>query len=233
MGKSLPVKAVGPTIPSFYLDKRMPDDKEYGLSAFKPITDPCMNWLHEKPTKSTIYVSFGSFAELGVEQVHAIALALKTMHAPFLWVVRASEEAKLPKNYKEETSEKGMIVTWCNQLDVLGHVAIGCFITHCGWNSTLEAISSGVPMVAMPHWSDQSTNAKLVSDVWRMGIRARKDEKGIVGEDEIVRCVKHVMEGDEIGTNAMKWKKLAKEAVDEGGSSDTNIQQFVSALMTL
>lgn len=130
---------------------------------------------------------------------------------PFLWVVRASEETKLPKNYREEISEKGLIVAWCNQLDVLAHEAIGCFITHCGWNSTLEAISSGVPMVALPQWSNQSTNAKFVADVWKMGIRAKKDEKGIVRRAKIARCVKHVMEGEtgeEIRRSAIKWKKL-------------------------
>ncbi|KAL0330937.1 UNVERIFIED_CONTAM: UDP-glycosyltransferase 74C1 [Sesamum angustifolium] len=89
-------------------------------------------------------------------------------------------------------------------------------------------------MVALPQWSDQSTNAKFVSDVWRIGIRGMPDGKGIVGNAEIVRCLKHVVEGEtgeEIRRSAMKWKKLAREAVDEGGSSDRNIQEFVSTLM--
>ncbi|KAL0393870.1 UNVERIFIED_CONTAM: UDP-glycosyltransferase 74G1 [Sesamum latifolium] len=234
MAKFLPVRAIGPTIPSMYIDKRLPDDREYGISAFKPVTDPCMKWLKNQPNKSVIYVSFGSFAQPGNEQMEELALALKMSHMNFLWVVRASEEAKLPQNYREVTSEKGLIVTWCNQLDVLAHEATACFVTHCGWNSTLEALSLGVPMVALPQWSDQSANAKFVSDVWRIGIRARPDGGGIVRNAEILRCLKHVVEGEtgeEIGRSAMKWKKLAREAVDEGGSSDRNIQEFVSALM--
>ncbi|KAI3468412.1 hypothetical protein Pfo_025075 [Paulownia fortunei] len=234
MAKFLPVRAIGPTIPSFYLDKRMLEDKEYGLSAFKPITEPCMKWLNKQHTRSVIYASFGSFAQPGVEQMEELALALKMSNMNFLWVVRASEEAKLPKNYRQEVSEKGLIVTWCHQLDVLAHEAIGCFITHCGWNSTLEALSSGVPMVAVPQWSDQSTNAKFVADVWKMGVRAQQDEKGIVREAEIIRCIKHVMvgeTGEEIRRSAIKWKKLGREAVEEGGSSDRNIEEFVSALV--
>ncbi|KAG5589098.1 hypothetical protein H5410_039612 [Solanum commersonii] len=54
--------------------------------------------------------------------------------------------------------------------------SIGCFLTHCGWNSTLESISLGVPMVAIPQWTDQPTNAKLVKDVWEIGVRAKQDE---------------------------------------------------------
>ncbi|KAK6164248.1 hypothetical protein DH2020_001112 [Rehmannia glutinosa] len=230
----LPVKAIGPSIPSWYLDKRLPDDKLYGLSAFKPITEPCINWLNKQQNKSVIYVSFGSFAQPGLDQMEELALALKMTQMNFLWVVRASEETKLPKNYRDDVSEKGLIVTWCHQLDVLAHEAIGCFLTHCGWNSTLEALSSGVPMVGLPQWSDQTTNAKFVEDVWKMGVRAKKDENGIVRRDEIIHCVSYVMEGEtgeKIRRSAIKWKKLVRDAVDEGGSSNRSIEEFVSALV--
>ncbi|KAH6836311.1 hypothetical protein C2S53_001177 [Perilla frutescens var. hirtella] len=236
MAKIFPLKTIGPTIPSSYVDRRVPDDNEYGLSIFTPITDPCTNWLNKHRTKSVIYVSFGSFAQPGAEQMEELAIALKITKMPFLWVVRASEEAKLPENYTDEVSEQGLIVTWCRQLDVLAHETIGCFVTHCGWNSTLEAISSGVPIVAMPQWSDQSTNAKLVADVWKIGIRVRKAEEGIVRRGEIIRCIKHVMEcgiGEEMRRSTENWKKLTREAVDEGGSSDINIEEFVSSLMRL
>ncbi|KAK6238767.1 hypothetical protein QUC31_004236 [Theobroma cacao] len=110
-----------------------------------------------------------------------IAWGLKGSESYFLWVVRASEEAKLPKDFMDqETSEKGSVVTWCPQLEVLQHEATGCFVTHCGWNSTLEALSLGVAMVGVPQWTDQSTNAKYIMDVWEMGLKAPADEKGIV-----------------------------------------------------
>ncbi|CAI9755576.1 unnamed protein product [Fraxinus pennsylvanica] len=234
MAKCLPVKAIGPTVPSMYLDKRLQDDKEYGLSIFKPITDVCMKWLNERANRSVVYVSFGSLAQLGADQMEEVAQGLKTSDKFFLWVVRSSEEAKLPKKFLEETSKKGLIVPWCPQLEVFAHKAIGCFITHCGWNSTLEALSLGVPMVAMPQWTDQSTNAKFVENVWKVGIKARQNEKGIVEQTEIVGCIKNVMEGDsaeEIRKNLKKWKEFAIEAVDEGGSSDNNIIEFVSSLI--
>nr|UZT04296.2 UGT2 [Ligustrum lucidum] len=233
MVKFSPVKAIGPTIPSMYLDKRIEDDKEYGLSVYKPITGTCMEWLDKRELNSVIYVSFGSMAELGKEQMEELAWGLKLSNKYFLWIVRASEESKLPKNFAEETCEKGLILSWCPQLDVLAHNSVGCFVTHCGWNSTLESLSLGVPMVAMPQWTDQSTNAKYVMDVWKMGVRAPSDENGMVSRDTICDCTRRVMEGktaEEVKKNATKWKELAREAVDKGGSSDTNIEEFVSKL---
>ncbi|CBI24721.3 unnamed protein product, partial [Vitis vinifera] len=187
-----PIKTIGPTIPSMYLDRRIDDDEDYGLSLFKPNADACITWLDTKDTVSVVYVSFGSLASLGEEQMEELAWGLKRSNSQFLWVVRELEKKKLPSNFVEETSEKGLVVSWCPQLEVLAHKAVGCFMTHCGWNSTLEALSLGVPMVAMPQWTDQTTNAKFIEDVW--------------GE-------------------------LAKEAVNEGGSSDNNIEEFVARLV--
>ncbi|XP_051151265.1 UDP-glycosyltransferase 74F2-like [Andrographis paniculata] len=225
-----PIKAIGPTIPSMCLDKRLQDDEEYDLSLFKPSSSVCLNWLDQQQSKSVIYVSFGSLAQLNVEQTQELAQALTIINKPFLWIVRKSEESKLPHSFP---LEKGLIVSWCPQLKVLGHDAVGCFITHCGWNSTLEALSLGVPMVAMPQWTDQITNAKFVTDVWKIGMWAKGDQSGIVKEKEISRCIKHVMEGvdgEEIKKNSNKWKESAREAVDKGGSSDKNIEEFIRAL---
>ncbi|KAG8375346.1 hypothetical protein BUALT_Bualt10G0090600 [Buddleja alternifolia] len=234
MAKSSPVKAIGPTIPSMYLDKRLSDDREYGLSVYKPITGVCMEWLNERQPESVIYVSFGSLAELGEQQMEELAWGLRLSNKHFLWVVRSSEESKLPKDFAQVTSEKGLIVSWCPQLEVLAHEAICCFITHSGWNSTLEALSLGVPMVAMPQWTDQSTNSKFVMDIWKMGVRARVDDKGLVSRETIAHCIREVVEGEsgqEIKKNATKWKALAREAMGEGGSSEKNILEFVSSLI--
>jgi pathogen-inducible salicylic acid glucosyltransferase len=114
-----PLRTIGPTIPSMFLDKRLEDDKAYGLSIFKSNTDACMKWLNDHPKGSVVYVSFGSFAELKVEQMEELAWGLKMSNMSFLWVVRALEEEKLPKTFVEETSEKGLIVHWCPQLEVL------------------------------------------------------------------------------------------------------------------
>ncbi|GAV68387.1 UDPGT domain-containing protein [Cephalotus follicularis] len=235
MAKLWKMGTVGPTLPSVYLDKRLEDDKDYGINLFKPNTSACMSWLKDKPKGSVVYVSFGSLVEIEVEQMEEVAWSLKGSNRHFLWVVRAKEEAKLPIMFKEDVSEKGLVVTWCNQLEVLSHESIGCFVTHCGFNSLIEALSLGVPMVAIPHWSDQTTNAKFVEDIWRMGIRPKPDEKGIVRREEIEQCIHEVMEGDkgkEIKKNSDKWKKLAREAIDEGGSSDKNIDEFVAKLVS-
>jgi pathogen-inducible salicylic acid glucosyltransferase len=144
------VKTTGPTIPSIYLDKQLEDDKKYGLNLFKPDADACMKWLDKMETGSVIYAAFGSLVALGEEQMEELTLGLKNSNCHFLWVVRETEQKKLPINFLHEKSEKGLVVSWCPQLEVLAHKAIGCFMTHCGWNSTLEALSLGVPMVAMP-----------------------------------------------------------------------------------
>jgi pathogen-inducible salicylic acid glucosyltransferase len=88
-------------------------------------------------------------------------------------------------------------------------------------------------MVTMPGWSDQQTNSKLVEDAWKVGVRAKVDEHGIVKREEIAISIKEVMEGDrgrEMKMNSKKWKELAIEATSEGGTSDTNINVMVAML---
>nr|BAG80534.1 putative glycosyltransferase [Lycium barbarum] len=227
------IKTIGPIIPSMYLDKRLKDDKEYGLSLFKPNSETCMKWLDSREFGSVVYVSFGSLANLGEQQMEELATGLMMSNCYFLWVVRATEENKLSEEFMSKLSKKGLIVNWCPQLDVLAHQAVGCFFTHCGWNSTLEALSLGVPMVAMPQWSDQPTNAKFISDVWQTGLRVKAGENGVITRDEVASSIREVMEEEKgvmLKKNAIKWKQLAKEAVDVGGSSDKNIEEFLSNL---
>ena len=222
---------IGPTIPSFYLDKHLENDNDDGLNLFVSYSSVCNNWLNTKPEGSVIYLSFGSMSSLSNKQMEELAFALKGSKFHFLWVVKASEEAKLPKKFVEEIGNKGLVVQWCSQLEVLSNKAIGCFLTHCGWNSTLEALSLGVPMVGVPQWTDQTTNAKYVKDVWKVGVRAKVCENGIVGREEIEFCIKEVMEGERgkyFQKNAKKWRELAIKAISEGGSSDKSIDEFVS-----
>ncbi|CAA7026502.1 unnamed protein product [Microthlaspi erraticum] len=226
-----PVMNIGPTVPSMYLDKQLPEDKNYGFSLFNAKVTECVEWLNSKQPNSVVYVSFGSMVVLKEDQMMELASGLKQTGRFFLWVVRETETDKLPKNLVEEISEKGLIVSWSPQLEVLAHKSIGCFLTHCGWNSTLEGLSLGVPMIGMPHWTDQPTNAKFVEDVWKVGIRVKTEADGLVRREEIVRCVGEVMEGEkgkEIRRNAEKWKVLAREAVCEGGTSDKSVDKFVS-----
>ena len=113
----------------------------------------------------------------------------------------------------------------------MAHKSVGCFMTHCGWNSTLEALSLGMPMVAMPQWTYQPTNAKYITNVWHVGVRVNVNEKGIATKEEVERCIREVLESERsnaIRGNSDKWKKLAQTAVDIGGSSDKNIEEFVT-----
>ncbi|XP_077211306.1 mogroside I-E synthase-like [Tasmannia lanceolata] len=234
MERLWPVKTIGPTLPSMYLDKLMVGDNDYGINLSNPNGKACQKWLDTRPTASVVYVSFGSIANLEEDQMVELAWWLKESNSNFLWVVRASEQSKLPNNFVEETIEKGLVVDWCTQLEVLAHPAVGCFVTHCGWNSTLEALSLGVPMVAVPQWTDQPTNAKYVEDIWGVGIRVKVGEKGLVRREEMGNCIREVMEGErgkEIKKNAGKWMEAAKEALAEGGSSNKNIDEFITKLI--
>ncbi|KAI3760401.1 hypothetical protein L1987_50796 [Smallanthus sonchifolius] len=191
--------------------------------------DECIEWLNTKPKASVVYVSFGSVATLSMDQVEEIAIGLIETGRPFLWVIRDSEQ--VGRLSKTELQKQGMIVNWCCQVVVLNHRSIGCFVTHCGWNSTVEALAAGVPSVVFPQWSDQPTNAKMVEYVWKTGVRVkRRGRDGVVEGREIDRCVEMVMAGDDSGEmrrNAHKWRVLATEALNNGGSSTINLQAFL------
>ncbi|CAI0553348.1 unnamed protein product [Linum tenue] len=190
-----------------------------------------MTWLDSQPTSSIVYVSFGTIAEVSRRQKEEVGKALVSSGRPFLWTLRKEAE----KAEEEEGGGGwGRLVEWCSQVDVLSHGAVGCFLTHCGWNSTLESMCLGVPTVGFPQFSDQETNAKLVEDVWRTG----NDGGGggaVVEEGEIRRCLDLVMGdgevGEEVRRNARKWKELARSAVgEEGGTSYVNLKAFVDEI---
>ncbi|XP_050235950.1 UDP-glycosyltransferase 74F2-like [Mercurialis annua] len=236
MSKVCPVLTIGPTVPSIYLDNRIQDDDDYGLDLFALNASISIKWITTKPPKSVVYVAFGSIATFTQTQMEELAWGLKNTNFYFLWVVRACDESKMPKKFLQELGDKGIVVNWSPQIQILASEAIGCFFTHSGWNSTIEALSLGVPMVAMPQWTDQPPNAKLVEDVWKVGIRVRVNEEGFVTREEVEGCIRVVMEsekGKEMRRNGVKWRELAIEAMSEGGTSDQNIDQFVSKLYEL
>ncbi|KAI7742839.1 hypothetical protein M8C21_010652 [Ambrosia artemisiifolia] len=192
----------------------------------KPADGGYVDWLNTQPKKSVVYVSFGSLSRLSSDQAEEIAAGLLESGRPFLWVIRNPDEAaKLSKI--SELKKQGLIVSWCCQVEVLSHQAIGCFVMHCGWNSTVEALAAGVPIVAYPQWTDQPTNAKMIEGVWKTGVRVRREGDGVVKGKEIERCVKLVMGDEEISRNVSKWKELANEAINNGGSSTLNLQAFL------
>ncbi|KAL9347707.1 hypothetical protein Peur_059073 [Populus x canadensis] len=228
---------IGPLIPSAFLDGKDPLDKSFGGDLFQGSED-YTEWLNSKPKSSVVYVSFGSILVLSNRQMEEISRGLVQSGLPFLWVIRDEQNKKKEKEEDDQLSacreaileKQGMVVPWCCQVEVLSHPSIGCFVTHCGWNSTLESLVSGVPVVAFPHWTDQGTNAKLIEDVWKTGVRVVANEEGIVEGDEIKRSLDLVMADGKTGDfrkNAKKWKDLAMDAVKDGGSSDKNLKAFV------
>ncbi|XP_056167183.1 phloretin 4'-O-glucosyltransferase-like [Syzygium oleosum] len=228
---TLNLVGIGPLVPLDVLDS----EKSSGSDRFLGSKD-YVEWLNTKEEASVIYVAFGSIARLSKVQKREMARGLLETGRPFLWVMRNSDGDDDELFYKEELDKRGVIVPWCSQIEVLSHPSIGCFFTHCGWNSTVESLVCGIPMVAFPQWADQMTNAKLVENVWKVGIRVSEiNEEGIIVEGgEIKKCLELVMgggeRGDEIRRNAKKWKDLAMEASREGGSSDKNLKAFVEEI---
>ncbi|MED6134215.1 hypothetical protein PIB30_035006 [Stylosanthes scabra] len=222
---------IGPLLPSAFLDGKKPNDTSFGGDLLQDSND-YIEWLDSKAEMSVVYISFGSFFKLSTRQREEIAGALLECGRPFLWVMKEEEELSC----MEELRKKGKIVKWCSQVQVLSHASVGCFVTHCGWNSTLESVVCGVPVVAFPQWSDQMTNAKLIEQVWKIGVRVvvEDEEGGIVEGAEIKKCVEVVMESNgekakEMRKNGEKWKMMAKDAAKEGGPSDNNLKAFLNA----
>nr|KYP31999.1 Indole-3-acetate beta-glucosyltransferase 1 [Cajanus cajan] len=220
---------IGPLIPSAFYGKD-PSDNSFGGDVFD-LTNGYVEWLEKKKEMSVVYVSFGSYCVLSKAQMEEVARALLDCGRPFLWVVREKEELEV--ELELGLGGKGKIVTWCSQVEVLSHGAVGCFVTHCGWNSAMESLASGVPMVAFPLWVDQKTNAKLIEDVWKVGVRVdgEVNEEGVVQRERIREGLEVVMgsgeRGEELRKNANKWKDLARDAVKQGGSSDNNLRAFL------
>nr|GEX21088.1 crocetin glucosyltransferase, chloroplastic-like [Tanacetum cinerariifolium] len=118
------------------------------------------------------------------------------------------------------------------KVQVLSHAAIGCFVTHCGWNSITESVVSGIPMVGYPKFADQILSVKMVEEVWGNGVKAVADNGGVVTRDEIKRCLNVVMDDGEIKSKKNEiLKGLAQEANVEGGSSHTNLKQLLENSM--
>ncbi|KAL8097629.1 crocetin glucosyltransferase, chloroplastic-like [Apium graveolens] len=226
--KKLEFISIGPVLPTAFLDGKDPSDTSVGGDLFLKSSN-YRDWLDSQTHNSVIYISFGSISTLSKPQINEIGKGLLKSRKPFLWVIirkeGESEEEKL--SCMDELEGQGMIVAWCSQLEVLSHPALGCFVTHCGWNSTLESFVSRVPVVAFPQWTDQTTNAKLIEDVWKTGVRVNGNGEGMVDGDEVDRCIRMVMGNEELRNNAKKWGDLAREAICEGGSSDKNLKAFV------
>ncbi|XP_061367900.1 probable UDP-glucosyl transferase 73B6 [Gastrolobium bilobum] len=206
----------------------------------------CLKWLHSKEPNSVVYVCFGSMSSFPDAQLKEIAMGLEASGKPFIWVVKKgskSEDEKLewlPEGFEERIEGKGLIIRgWAPQVMILDHEAVGGFVTHCGWNSTLEGVCAGLPMVTWPMYGEQFYNAKFLTDVVKIGVGVGVQTWiGMGGgepvkKDAIEKAVKRIMIGEEAEEMRKRAKALsqkARQAVEVGGSSYSDFNSLVEDL---
>ncbi|XP_044955170.1 UDP-glycosyltransferase 86A1 isoform X2 [Hordeum vulgare subsp. vulgare] len=196
----------------------------------------CSQWLDAQPPGSVLYISFGSYAHVTRQELHEIAGGVLASGARFLWVMRpdivsSDDPDPLPEGFAEASAGRGLVVPWCCQVEVLSHAALGGFLTHCGWNSVLESVWSGVPMLCFPLLTDQFTNRRLVVREWRVGVPI--GDRGAVFADEVRARIEGVMsgkEGEELREAVEKVRTTLKAAAAQGGSSQRSFDEFVDEL---
>lgn len=201
-----------------------------------------LDWLNRKKPRSVLYVSFGSMARFPESQLNEIFQALDASNVPFIFVLRPSEETAtwLPIGHSEGKIKNGLLIRgWVPQLTILEHSSIGGFLTHCGTNSVLEAITSGVPMITWPLYADQFYNEKVVEvlglgvkvgiDVWNSGIEITGP---IIQSAKIREAIERLMNNDSeenmnIRNKVMAMSKMADDATNEGGSSWNSLTALI------
>ncbi|XP_054793824.1 UDP-glycosyltransferase 87A1-like [Prosopis cineraria] len=223
----IPIYTIGPAIPHLSL-------KHNPSSCITDQNDPSyMKWLDTQPSGSVLYVSQGSFLSASTAQLEEIVAGLQASEVRFLWIARG-ENLKL----KETCGNMGLVCSWCDQLRVLSHPAIGGFWSHCGWNSTREGAFAGVPFLAFPLIMDQPMNCKLIVEDWKTGWRVKKGVKEgvLVTRDEVAGILKTFMdlssdEGRELRQRARQVQQICRLAIADGGSLETNVNAFLRDLL--
>ncbi|KAL5731260.1 hypothetical protein ACHQM5_004008 [Ranunculus cassubicifolius] len=214
----------------------------------------CISWLDKQAPASVIYISFGSIASVDEAQLVEIALGIANSEQSFLWVLRPGLVVKsnkdedsdidltklLPQKFKDMMelhlhSGRGCIVKWAPQQEVLAHPSVGAFWTHNGWNSTLESICEGVPMLCWPCFGDQMANARYVTEVWRVGFML---ENGLE-HGEIERYIRRLMvkeentEREEMMTRVKDLKETTDLCLRNDGSSIKSLENLTDFIFAI
>jgi len=206
----------------------------------------CLKWLKNQPQNSVLYVSFGSGGTLSQRQINELAFGLELSGQRFIWVVRAPSDSVsaayleatnedplkfLPKGFLERTKEKGLILpSWAPQVQILKQNSVGGFLSHCGWNSVLESMQEGVPIVAWPLFAEQAMNAVMLSNGLKVAIRLKFEDHEIVEKDKIANVIKCLMEGEEGKAMRDRMKSLRESAAKALNVKDGSSIQTLSHL---
>ncbi|KAM4118299.1 hypothetical protein ACB094_02G191300 [Castanea mollissima] len=229
------ISAIFPRIynigPLSLLERYVPESQFKSISANLWKEDPkCIQWLDRWEPNSVVYVNYGSVTTMTEQHFNEFAWGLANSKHPFLWIVRPDvvmgDSEILAGNFFEETKDRAFLTSWCPQDQVLAHPSIGVFLTHCGWNSTLESVCAGVPIICWPFFADQQPNCRYACTTWGIGMEINHDVK----REEIEALVKEILEGDKGKTakqKALEWKKKAVEATDIGGSSYKDFERLI------
>ncbi|KAJ6302708.1 hypothetical protein OIU77_016738 [Salix suchowensis] len=219
-----PVYPIGPAIPYLELEG------DFSGTNDSHMVPDYLQWLDCQPKGSVLYISLGSFLSVSSTQMDEIFAGLQDSGVRFLWVARG-EASRLKDTWSDD---RGLVLPWCDQLKVLCHSSIDGFWTHCGWNSTLEAVFAGVPMLTFPLFLDQDPNSKQILEDWRIGREVRRGgtEEIFLTRQETAKLVQKFMdlesnEGKEMRRRARELGNICQQAIAEGGSSTTNLDAFI------
>ncbi|PSR98471.1 UDP-glycosyltransferase [Actinidia chinensis var. chinensis] len=207
----------------------------------------CLKWLDTREPGTVVYACLGSLSRLTLPQLAELGFGLELSNQPFVWVIKGGYKAEeidmwIEKDgFEERTKGRGLIIRgWAPQVLILDHPAVGAFLTHCGWNSTLEGLCAGVPMIMWPMFSEQFLNEKLVVKVLETGVSVgaqavplyEEDKFGVlVKREAVMRAVDDVIKGEERRKRARELGEMAKRAVEEGGSSYLNVRLLIQDVM--
>lgn len=200
----------------------------------------CLEWLDTHAPRSVVYVSFGTSISLSNEEARELATGLEKSRQKFMWVVRGADPADifsgeanavgLPEGFEERVRERGMVVRdWAPQTEILAHESTAAFMSHCGWNSCLESLAAGVPVVAWPMHTDQPLNAALLTEVLKVGVLVREWRvKGeVVAAETIKNAVERLMATEEGGEIRRRAEELSA-AMKEGGACCKEVENFIA-----
>uniref|UniRef100_A0A0D9YEM2 Glycosyltransferase n=1 Tax=Oryza glumipatula TaxID=40148 RepID=A0A0D9YEM2_9ORYZ len=204
----------------------------------------CLAWLDAQPKASVLFLCFGSLGVFSVEQIKQVAVGLETSGHRFLWVVRPPPGLEhvtgpdldaliFPEGFLRRTKGRGLVViSWAPQREVLEHGAVGGFVTHCGWNSVLEAVTAGVPMLAWPLYAEQRLmNKVFLVEEMRLAVAVEGYDKGVVTAEEIQEKARWIMDSDggrELRERTLAAMREVKEALSDKGEIKIALLQLTS-----